>query len=205
MIAALCGFVLRIFGWSFGPPPPLEVKKLVVIAGPHTSNWDFVWMMLYVTHWGMKIRWMGKESLFDGPMGWLLRATGGIGIDRSKAHNTVDAMAAEFGEREHLWLVVPAAGTRSKRDYWKSGFYAIAQKAGVPIAASCLDYAKKQAGFPALIDSSADVTTVMDQVRAVYEPAGAKYPAKKSRVRLRLEDEAAAAAPAAPPSPDPGA
>jgi 1-acyl-sn-glycerol-3-phosphate acyltransferase len=192
MIAALCGLVLRLIGWKFGPPPPLEVKKLVVIAGPHTSNWDYVLMMLYVTHWGMKIRWMGKQSLFEGPLGWLLRKTGGIGIDRSQNHNTVDAMAAEFGQRDHLWLVIPAEGTRGYRDSWKSGFYTIAQKAGVPIAPSYLDYARREAGFPPLIDSSGDARTVMDQVRAVYGPVTARFPDKKSRIHLRLEDEEAA-------------
>lgn len=192
MRAALARLILTLCGWRAGPPPPLEVKKLVCIAGPHTSNWDYVWMMLYVSMWGMKIRWMGKQSLFDGPMGWLLRATGGISIDRSKAHNTVDAMAAEFAEQDHLWLIIPAEGTRSYRDYWKSGFLTIAKKAGVPIATSYLDYAKKEAGFPPLIDSSLEVGEVMDRVRAVYEPAGAKFPDNKSRVRLRSEDEPAA-------------
>lgn len=188
MLAGLSRFLLKICGWTPGEPPPLHVKKMVVIAGPHTSNWDYVWMMLYVTMWHMPIRWMGKESLFKGPMGPLLRLTGGIAIDRSKAHNTVDAMAAAFDEHEQVYLVIPAAGTRSYRDYWKSGFYAIAKAGGVPIAPSYLDYATKTAGFKPLIDSSADVTTVMDAVRAVYEPCGAKYPDKKSRIRLRSED-----------------
>jgi 1-acyl-sn-glycerol-3-phosphate acyltransferase len=188
MFAALARLILKVCGWKEGKTPPLEVKQLVCIAAPHTSNWDYVWMMLYVQMWGMKIRWMGKQSLFEGPLGPLLKLTGGIGIDRSKANNTVDAMAAEFQTHDHLWLVIPAAGTRGRKDYWKSGFYAIAAAAGVPICPAVLDYDKREARFEPLIDSSGSVGEVMDTVREYYEPAGAKVPSKKSRIQLRGEE-----------------
>ncbi len=193
MLKLLGTLIVAIFGWSYGQPPPTDQKKLVVIAAPHTSNWDYVLMMAFVWHWGLKINWMGKDSLFDGPLGWLLKLTGGVSIDRSKSDNRVDAMAATFSDREHLWLVIPAAGTRGHRDYWKSGFYYIALAAGVPIAPAVLDYDKKEACFPGLIVPTGDVSADMDKIREIYEGRGAKHPEKKSRIRLRVEDEQSSA------------
>jgi len=187
---------------------PHEHKQLVVIANPHTSNWDLVWMLAVAWSTGIELRWMGKESLFRGLAGPFMRLLGGMAIDRSQTNNVVDASAAEFTKHERLWLVVPAAGTRSKRDYWKSGFYWIARSAGVPIACGYLDYARRTGGIHKLVTPTDDLSADMDEIRAFYAPIAGKFPEKVTRIRLRAEDEeqeASTTERAATPEPAPSA
>jgi 1-acyl-sn-glycerol-3-phosphate acyltransferase len=160
----------------------------VLIAAPHTTNWDFPYLLIFAAYFELEIRWMGKHSLFRPPMGWVMRAFGGIPVVRSRRENVVDAMARSFKEHDRLILVVPAEGTRSRGDYWKSGFYHIARLADVPIVMSYLDYTKKRGGFAPAFRLSGDMGTDMDRVRDFYGDKEGKYPANFSAIRLREED-----------------
>ena len=177
-----------MFGWTVADPIPPE-PKFVLIAYPHTTNWDYVFMIASALAYGVQLRWLGKKELFDSPLGWLYRATGGVPVDRGKASNLVDTAVRWFHENERLILVVPPTGTRKAQDYWKSGFYHIAVKAGVPINLATMDYLHKRAGFGPCYMPTGDVATDMDHIRAHYTVTHAKFPEKKQRIRLRSEDE----------------
>lgn len=166
---------LKAGGWKAVGTLP-TVDKYVGIAAPHTSNWDFIWTICIALKLRVKVFWMGKHTLFKGPAGPIMRWLGGIAIDRTKAGNTVEQSIAAFNENEKLVLIIPPEGTRSKARYWKTGFYHIANGAGVPIAMGFLDFSLKMGGFgPALIPTG-DIEADMDLIKGFYSNVTGKYP-----------------------------
>lgn len=194
-------FVLWLFGWKPESNPPTDIDKYVFIAAPHTSGWDFPFMIAFAWWWGVDIRWLGKHVLFEGPFGWFFRWLRGIPVDRRKAGNMVDGFIQAFQDNDQLVLVIPAEGTRAYRDYWKSGFYYAAKGAGVPICLGYMDFARKVGGFGPMLWPSDDVGRDMDFIRSFYTGMKGRHPEKFGRIRLRVEDEAEAEAEAAAPSP----
>ncbi len=183
MKQALARRILAATGWSIEGVPP-EQRRFVLIAAPHTSNWDFPLMLLYAAAFGIKVRWLAKDSLFWAPLGWLMRAMGGIPVVRNRNHNQVESMRRIFASQDELVLVIPTEGTRSYTPYWKSGFYRIAQAAGVPIVPSYLDYSKKRGGFGPAVMPSDSMTADMDIFRQFYAPMRGKFPRLFGPVRL---------------------
>ena len=179
--------ILDAAGWTIATPPP-EAKKLVLIAAPHTSNWDFLYALACTNALGLNLRFMAKDSLFRGPQGALFRALGGVPVDRSKNNNLVDSLAHELTQHDTLALLVPAEGTRAKGTHWKSGFYHIARKAGVPIGLGYLDYRTKRAGIGPPFWPTGDITADMDVIRAFYADKHGKHPEKFTPPLLREEE-----------------
>ena len=175
-----------IFGWTVDGEPP-QVAKAVIIATPHTSNWDLPHMLAASWVLRMKIAWLGKHTLFRPPLGWLLRLLGGMPVDRSAPHGLVQQAADAFADTDALFLAVPPSGTRKKRDHWKSGFYWIAHTAHVPIVAGYLDFSRKQATVRLTIEATGDVEADMDRLRAFYAPVVGKFPEAQTPVLLREE------------------
>jgi 1-acyl-sn-glycerol-3-phosphate acyltransferase len=143
----------------------------VLIAAPHTSNWDLPYTLMTGFALRLNLYWMGKESIFRVPFGAFMRWLGGIAVDRSKSNNlvaaSVEAIRAAAGP---LQLVVPPEGTRSKTRYWKTGFYHIALGAGVPIVMAYMDYAEKRAGLGPVFHPTGDVERDMESIKAFYAP-----------------------------------
>ncbi len=177
---------LRLTGWEVEGTRPRE-SHYVLIAAPHTSNWDFVYMMAMAFLLKVRISWIGKHGLFRPPFGWVFRKLGGIPKVRDRRENFVDAMARAFAEAESLVLVVPAEGTRRRVDHWRSGFYHIARAARVPIVPGYLDYARRRGGFGTPIHVSGNVRRDMDKLRAHYAGIKGKYPERFGEVRLKEE------------------
>ena len=165
--------------------PP--VSNCVLIAAPHTSNWDFVLMLLFAGSFGLKISWMGKSTLFIRPFGYILRLMGGISIKRDKKNQIVNNMISMFKKNDNLLLVVPVEGTRARTDFWKSGFYHIAKGANVPILPTFLDYSNKRGGFGIPIETSDDLLLDMQKIREFYAPFSGKFPRKSGPIKLKEE------------------
>lgn len=180
---------LWITGWKTEGVRP-EAMQFVLIAAPHTSNWDFPYLLAFAAYFEVKVSWMGKHTIFRWPFGSLARALGGVPVRRDKREDLVTAMARTFDDHEELGLTVPAEGTRGRVEYWKSGFYHIARTANVPIVMSYLDYSKKTGGFGPGFSPSGDVKKDMDIIRAFYQGRQGKHPELFGPVRLREEDEA---------------
>jgi 1-acyl-sn-glycerol-3-phosphate acyltransferase len=183
---------LRLNGWAFEGTLP-QARRYVLIAAPHTSNWDFVYMIALAVSLGVRLRWMGKASLFDSPLGWLYRALGGIPTYANQRTNVVEQSAARFGREDDLVLAVPAEGTRRAATAWRSGFYHIARLADVPIVLGYLDYARKRGGLGPEIRPSGDLHADMNRIRAFYADKVGRYPAHFTEPRL--EEEASAEIP----------
>jgi 1-acyl-sn-glycerol-3-phosphate acyltransferase len=182
---------LRAVGWRFEGPVPAE-KKYVLLAVPHTSNWDGLLLLALTRSIDLSMAWMIKSDWTRGPMGTVLRGLGAVGIDRSGSHQVVEQMIREFEVRDRFVLVIPPEGTRKRTDAWKSGFYHIARGAGVPVVPGYLDYARKRAGLGEPVWLTGDVRRDMDVIRAFYAKVGARglVPDQCGPIRLRDEDGA---------------
>ena len=166
---------MALGGWKIAGDWP-DDPKCVVIAAPHTSNWDGIWMVMAAAKWRIRLRYMGKKSLTTGPFGGIVRWTGCIPIDRSKSNDVVAAMQAAFAAEAGLILAVPPEGTRVAVPKWKSGFYHIAVGAGVPITFAVMDYATKTVSLPATLWPSGDYLADLKVIQGFYANATAKFP-----------------------------
>lgn len=184
---------MKLTGWEPEGKAP-EARKFVLLAAPHTSNWDLPYLLALATVFGIRVSWIGKHTLFVGPMGPIMRFFGGISIDRRKRSNMVAQMAEAFEKADYLALTVPPEGTRSRVPHWKSGFYHIAREANVPIVLGFLDYKRRRGGFGPEIIPTGDIKADMDRIREFYKDKIAKYPEKFGDVRLKEEDPAPDAA-----------
>jgi 1-acyl-sn-glycerol-3-phosphate acyltransferase len=183
-------FVLWLLGWKVYGEKPTE-PKYVYLAFPHSSNWDGALLLLFMIAIPLDLKWMGKSSLMKPPLGWFLKALGGVGINRSTSNNMVDQMATRFRESETFALGIPPEGTRGLREHWKSGFYHIALKADVPICCGVLDYKRKEGGFGPMVKLTGNMAEDMAKIRKIYaeiDPRGHTH-SKVGPIALRKESE----------------
>lgn len=160
----------RLQGWTVEGTAPIP-RKFVIIAAPHTSNWDLPYTLMVAFALRLNIYWMGKEQLFRPPFRHLMMWLGGIPVEREKSNNLVAAsVQAILAADGPLQLVVPPEGTRSKTRYWKTGFYYIAVGAQVPIVMAYMDYARKVSGLGPVFQPSGDIEADMAAIKAFYAP-----------------------------------
>lgn len=179
--------IVSLSGWKLVGDFP-DVPKGIFIAAPHTSNWDGYWMIVASHAMGIRLSWMGKESLFKFPLGVFLKMSGGVSVDRSKSHDTVKQIAQEFKQRPGMYLAIAASASRKKRDYWKSGFYHIAVEANVPLICGCVDYERKEVGILGVVEVTGDIGADMDTIRQIYAGRQGLVPSQMTPIRLRSED-----------------
>ena len=182
---------LRLTGWRLEGGLPGWVDRAVVIAAPHTTNWDLPYMLAVSWALGVRPAWLGKRELFRGPFGALMRWLGGVPVDRSRRGNLVEQAADRLRRTPGLFLVVPPSGTRSRAPHWKSGFYHIARAARVPIVCAFLDYERKAGGIGPVFVPSGDLGADMERLRVFYRDVRGKYPDNETPIRLSEEDAAA--------------
>ena len=176
MLLALMVRIYRRNGWQAQGIIP-EPRRFVIIAAPHTSNWDFLYYLGLTQELGIKARFMAKKSLFRWPLGGFMRAMGGVEVDRTRHHNYVQAMIDEFARRKEFILTIAPEGTRSKSAKWKTGFYQIALGAGVPIVVGMMDYARRTGGLGPAIMPTGDFAADMAKVWEVYRGCTPRNPA----------------------------
>ncbi len=162
-------------GWTVIGPIP-EPRKFVVIAAPHTSNWDFVYFIGATRKLGAHLSFMGKKQLFRWPFEKAMRELGGIPVDRSASKNYVQQMADEFCTRSEFMLTIAPEGTRGKVGQWRTGFYHIAMEAGVPLVFGVMDYKRKFVGLSEVFQPTGDYEADMIKIRAYYSQFTPKHP-----------------------------
>ncbi len=167
---------LKLLGWKVEGGVPADVKKAVLIAAPHTSNWDFMYTLMMAFALRIRIYWMGKQELFPAPFRGLMMWLGGIPVPRHKSNNLVQASAEAIRNAREFLLAVPPEGTRAKVTQWKTGFYYIAQGAGVPILLAYLDYGRKVGGIGPVFMPTGDIQADMKAIRAFYAGIRGKHP-----------------------------
>jgi len=173
----ICTAILRADGWQIEAGLPPGLSKCVLIAAPHTSNWDFVYLLLASFALRLNIYWMGKASLFAGPFGPVMRWLGGIAVIREQSGNLVAASVEALKNAEGpVQLVVPPEGTRSRVRRWKTGFYYIAVGAELPILPAYLDFGQRRLGLGPVFHPTGDIERDMPQIQAFYAPMRGKNP-----------------------------
>ncbi len=170
---------LKITRWDWGGEVP-DAKKYVLIAAPHTSNWDLIFTLSLTFKARKKVYWMGKDALFRFPFASFMRWLGGISVDRSLGHKAAKQVMRAFKDNDDIIIMIPPEGTRSLVDEWKRGFYIIARGAKVPIALGYLDYARREGGYGTLFYPTKDSKADMKEIRGFYADKAAKYPDKFS-------------------------
>jgi 1-acyl-sn-glycerol-3-phosphate acyltransferase len=145
-------------------------------------------MLAFAFIYDIPVRWMGKHTLFKPPFGPFMKMLGGMPIVRHRPGGIVEQMVEAFEENDELVLMVPAEGTRSYVDYWKSGFYRIAVAADVPVVLSYLDFSRKEGGIGPALKMTGDIRADMDRIRAFYAGKTGLRPENVGVIRLREED-----------------
>ncbi|MEV5071358.1 1-acyl-sn-glycerol-3-phosphate acyltransferase [Microbacterium sp. LMI12-1-1.1] len=173
--------------WTLSTAPAPD-RPTVLLGAPHTSNWDFVLMLGIAWRLGMRVRWLGKASLFRGWKGPLMRGLGGIPVDRADPSRVVGDVVARIRAGEVFGLVVTPEGTRGSGAYWKSGFYRIAREAQLPVTLGYVDRTTMTTGLGPTIRLTGDVRTDMDVIRAFYADKSGLHPELRTVPRLREED-----------------
>ncbi|GAB3747038.1 lysophospholipid acyltransferase family protein [Lysobacter olei] len=167
--------ILRLGGWRVVGELP-DVAKVVVIAAPHSSNWDGVWGLAAKLAMGLEIRLLGKDSLFRVPvLGGVLTRLGVIPVNRSAAHGVVDQAAALLAESDKMWFGLAPEGTRKPVERWKPGFWRIAKAAGVPVLPAYFHYPDRLIGFGPLFTPGDDLDADLARLRTWYRPWQGKH------------------------------
>jgi 1-acyl-sn-glycerol-3-phosphate acyltransferase len=179
----LAAKLMRARGWRFVGARP-TMRKFVVIAAPHTSNWDFVIFLAVAHHFRIRARVLGKHTLVRWPFGSLMRKLGVIPVRRDAGHGLVDQIAAVFTASDELALTITPEGTRSAVTHWRSGFYRIALAAGVPIILAFIDGDEKTAGLGPTLDPSGDLDRDMSTIRDFYGSIRGIKPERQGPIRL---------------------
>ncbi|MCL6233678.1 1-acyl-sn-glycerol-3-phosphate acyltransferase [Acinetobacter sp. ANC 5579] len=177
---------LNLMGWQIDNHWDLNIDQCVMIAAPHTSNWDALYARLALKALGVNVRITIKDSYMKFPFGPFVRAMGGIGINRrpkqdgEARQSMVELMADLFKHHPKLVMLVTPEGTRAKQEKWKTGFYHVAMQAGVPIALAYMDYAQKKTGVGKIVYPTGDYEKDMAEIMDFYAQIHAKFPEKFS-------------------------
>ncbi len=180
----------RCCGWKIEGSKPAH-SRYVVIAAPHTSNWDFFYTVCLAFIYRLEPQMMMKADWFFWPLGPILKWLGAIPIDRRKSNSVVSQSISAFERCEQMVLVVPPSGTRQKVKYWKTGFYYIAHGANVPIVLGFLDYFRKVGGFGPWIMPSGDIERDMIAIRRFYADITGKFPLQESGATIAADIDGA--------------
>ena len=168
-------FYLKLTGWKIEGDVP-NVSKPVIIAAPHSSNWDFVVGMAVILALGLRLYWMGKHTIFQTPLAPLMYWLGGVPVNRKASRGAVQQVTAEFQQRSQFLLAIAPEGTRKRVAEWKTGFYYIALEAQVPIMPATINYHRKAIQLCPILTPSGDIEADMPILKSYYSSEMGKKP-----------------------------
>lgn len=168
-------WALRMAGWRYVTSVP-EPPKSVICVAPHTSNWDFILGKLYYWTEQRDASFLMKKSWFFFPVGNILRAMGGVPVDRSRNTSVTKQVVHMFNSRNRFHIAITPEGTRKRVKKWKMGFYHIAMEAGVPIQLAYIDYGKKELGITDIFYPTGDEQADLHTIQSFYRGTTARFP-----------------------------
>lgn len=168
--------LLGLFGWKISGEVPSDLKRIVMVAAPHTSNWDYPIAILSFWYIGIRMSYFIKDTYTRSVFGFIFRATGAIGVDRSRRGNLTGFAMELLAENEEMVILVPAEGTRSRVEKWKTGFYHIAVQSEVPIVLGYVNYDKKISGIGPVYHPTGDFETDMAHIENFYRDKVGRFP-----------------------------
>ncbi len=167
---------LWLWGWEVKGALPPDVKKCIIIVAPHTAMGDFIIGRFAFWKLRIKVNFLIKKEAFTPALGWLIKGSGGIPVDRSRAANVTAQVVRMMQESEQIAIVITPEGTREKVKQWKKGFYFIAQSANVPIAMAYMNYKLKKGGIGPVLYPSGDYDADMLIIKEFYRSMEARHP-----------------------------
>lgn len=180
MLRIIAIIIFKITGWKACNDIPTDLKKAVMVAAPHTSNWDLIYARAALYILRVPVKFTIKKEWVRFPLSLILNPLGAIPIDRKpkgiKKTSTVDKMIELFEQRDHLIILVTPEGTRKYAKRWRSGFYFTALRANVPIVLGYLDYKDKEAGIGAVFYPTGDRDKDVEEIKAFYRKKTPKFP-----------------------------
>ena len=181
MLQTLARLILKTLGWRLIEPTG-RPGRMLIVAYPHTSNWDALYALLTGLGLGLRANWAAKDSLFCWPLGSILKRLGGIPVNRRQRTGFVEQMVERFASDERGVLIMAPEGTRRRTEGWKSGFYRIALAAEVPVALGFIDYARREAGILAYLTLSGVPEADIAAMASHYANRSGKHPELASPV-----------------------
>ena len=169
--AKICGFLLRKLGWT-SVGGIMEGNKAIVLGVPHTSMMDFPICYLFYAQYGVLAHIMIKKEFFFWPLGPILRAFGGVPVDRRNAAATVKSIIKTFNENEFFHLAIAPEGTRKPVKKWKTGFHLIARETGASVYVGYYDWGRKKISVGEPIELTDDTKADMQRIYDHYRPMG---------------------------------
>lgn len=174
MIKLLCTWILRLGGWTLDEPVPKDTNHCILVAAPHTSNWDFLWTLAAFRVMDIPIRFTIKKEWMRWPLGELISRLGGLAIDRNQSKDDpqrvsyTDVMASILQQHDRIAIIVTPEGTRSLREEWKMGFYYAAQRAKTPVCCGYCDYKTRHIGIAFCYMPEGDVDQDLGRMMDLY-------------------------------------
>ncbi len=166
---------MSLTGWKFAGNIPDE-PKFVMIVAPHTSNWDFPVGVAALFALGFNISFLGKHTLFKWPLGIFMRWLGGIPVQRAERRDRVAETIEAFRSNDQLILAIAPEGTRKLVKQWKTGFYHVADGAGVPIVPVAFDYGSRTVRLGAPFRTTGNIDVDMPELKKFFIGVVARHP-----------------------------
>ena len=169
--------VFQLIGWKLEGNLPNK-SKLIIVALPHSSNFDFILALSVIWGWGLELNYMGKHTLFKFPHGFFFRAVGGIPVDRRSPQGLIEKMTSEFNSRPSLMLGIAPEGTRNSDGTLKAGFARIAMAASAPVVPVIVNYKTKTLTIGTVITDLSSVESIISAVKEQGQSGHRRAPAK---------------------------
>jgi len=160
--------ILKAMGWTLVGKLP-NLKKVIVIGGPHTSNWDLFLAMGSMLSVGLKFSWMMKKEAFFWPLGGLWKSMGGIPIDRGAKIDVIGQVKTFFATQDKVWLGITPEGTRSKVERYKTGYLRIAKGVDVPLFIVGIDSVNKRVVLDKLWEPTGEIEAENAAIKSYIE------------------------------------
>lgn len=172
----VAAWLLKRLGWQALPLPSEQPARSIICVAPHTSNVDFLIGKLFYMSVGKPHGFLMKRDWFFFPLGYLLKAMGGVPVDRSRKKDMVSLLAEEISSQDEMHIAITPEGTRGLREDWRTGFYRIAIAASIPIELAVIDYSKREVGIIEVFHPSGDIDRDIADIRRRYHSHQAKHP-----------------------------
>lgn len=170
LLQRFCKGVFKLLGWRMQGEWP-DLKKMVIIAAPHSSAWDVLIGLLLIQGSGLKVVFMGKQEVFRIPIiGRIIKHLGGMPVNRAEPGGVIEQVAEQIRQSEQMWFALAPEGTRKAVKDWKTGFWKIAKQANVPVCCAYFHFPDKVVGVGKVFELSDDMHADIAKIRAWYQP-----------------------------------